>query len=155
MIRRWISTDKELIELYGALSGYNSSPELAQVIFEFKDGLPIAAALYDGFNGQSIHTHMWIKKGEHPSRIWWWAVHDYVFNQLGCKKAIGVIKSTNKRAVHLAISMGYQLEGRIKDYYKDGHALFFVGTEETARFWQQFRNGKKPPMYKETARTEP
>lgn len=154
MIRRWISTDQELVELYGALSGYNGHPKLSQVIFEFKDGLPIAAALYDGFNGMSIHTHMWIAKGARPSKAWWWAVHDYVFNQLGCKNAIGIINSSNRKAVHLAITMGYGLQARIKHYYPDGDALFFVGTAESAKLWQRFRKGKKPPSYGLIERTE-
>lgn len=144
---RWISTNKKLIPLYAEMSGYETT-QRAQVIFEFQDGIPIAGALFDYFNGQTIHSHIWIAQGRRPSRVWWWTIHDYVFNQAKAQLAVGSIKSTNERMIKLAESMGYSLHSKMENYYPDGaDMLFYIGTAETATHWQRYRNGAPAPKY--------
>lgn len=149
---RWISTHDELIPLYTELTGYNPFSSLARVIFEFDDGIPVAAALYDHFNGHAVHSHVWIAEGRRPSRVWWWVIHDYLFNQLHAKMAVVVADSRNPRSLKLAESMGYKLAATIPGYYGNGDALIFNGTEEDARFWQRYRHGAPAPMYKDSER---
>lgn len=145
---RWIATDKELLELYAALSGYDPLSDGAQVIFEFDNGIPIAAAAYDNFNGYAMHSHIWIAEGRKPSRVWWWAIHHYMFVQAGAKLAVAVLRSNNPKVIRLAESMGYRFVSSIPNYYGDSDALFYVGTEEDAVFWRRYRNGASAPKYK-------
>lgn len=147
---RWISGDVELIPLFRELCDYNPT-EKAQVIFEFEDGMPVAAALYDHYTGKTIHTHAWIAKNKRPSRVFWWVIHDYTFNQLMAKQAVAMIDASNRKSVHLATSMGYKFVARIPDYYPNGDAVIFVGTEDSARHWQRYRNGAPPPTYGESS----
>lgn len=142
---RWIGTNRDLIPLYTELSGYDPFSSLAQVIFEFDGQKPIAAALYDHYNGHSIHSHVWIAEGEKPSRVWWWAIHDYIFNVLKVKLAVLLANSNNPKSMRLAESLGYELTATIPNYYGTSDALFYTGTEDMARHWQRYRSGKTPP----------
>lgn len=146
MSTRWIASDMELVPLFVELANY-SPTEHAQVIFEFVDGMPVAAALYDHYNGKSIHTHIWIEKGKRPSRVWWWVIHDYMFNQLRAKQAVAIIDSSNRKSLKLARHMGYQQVGTIPDYFPNGDAVILVGIEVTAWHWRRYRNGAPPPKY--------
>lgn len=141
---RWISTDDELIPLFRELCDYTPTDH-ARVIFEFDDGMPVAAAMYDHYNGKTIHQHVWIAVDKRPSRVWWWAIHDYTFNQLRAKVCLVMTSSSNRKAIELARHMGYKFAARIPEYYSDGDAMVFTGTERDATFWKRYRDGKTPP----------
>jgi|SoiMethySBSTD1v2_1073268.scaffolds.fasta_scaffold02761_35 hypothetical protein len=142
---RWISTHDELIPLYTELTDYVPHLPDPRVIFEFEDGIPIAAAAYDDYTVVSINFHIWIAKGRRPSRVWWWAVHDYPFNQLGVKQGFGMARETNRNVIRAAETGGWELIARLPDHYRDGDTLIFRLTPETAKHWQRYRSGATPP----------
>ena len=146
---RWLNTDQAQIP-YLAEKMEVSYTENAQIIVECEDDEVIAAGLYDLYNGKSIHSHIWIAKGRHPSRVWWWAMHDYPLWQLGVTNIIATVSSANKEAIKVAEHLGYKLVSMIPDYYPDcSSQLIYVGVEENAVFWHRFKDGRlKPPTYR-------
>lgn len=142
---RWISTHDELVPLFAELSGYEPRMPNPRVVFEFDDGIPIAAAAYDEYTGPAIHFHIWIARGRKPSRVWWWVIHDYPLNQLGVEQVIGITRETNRNAIRIAETNGWELITRIPGHYDDGDALIWRITEDTAKHWQRYRNGNTPP----------
>lgn len=87
------------------------------------DGRPVAGVLYDFFNGQTVHAHIWVDPEKLPTREWFCAIFDYPFHRLKIKKIIGQVKSSNKEAVELDEHFGFTREAEIKDYYDDGSSL--------------------------------
>ena len=134
---RWINTDPAFV------------PYLAQVmdmvvtancvcVSEFDDEKPIAGALFEGYNGKAIHSHIWIAPGRRPSRRFWWACFDYMFRQCGVETVIGTVPSSNMAARKLDEHLGYRLNSVVPNYYPNGDdMLLYVCTPATAMDWQR------------------
>src|SRR5690606_26011632 len=92
---------------------------LAQCIVcaDAETGYPVAGVIYDGYNEAIIHAHIWIDADKTPLREWFAMIFDYPFNQLGVKKIIGQVKSSNEEAKKLDQNFGFGLEAEVKDYY--------------------------------------
>lgn len=109
-------------------------------ISEFDDFTPICGVLFDGYNGKSIHAHIWIAEGRKPSRAWWFAIYDYMFRQMKVLNVIGTVPSSNKRAQFLDEHLGFRLNSVIKNYYPNGDdMMLYICTAESAIDWQRFR----------------
>lgn len=103
---------------------YNPS-HLAQCIMCVDElGKPVAGVIYDGYNGQSVHCHIWMDAERRPSKIWMAAIFDWPFNRLGAKKLIGQVRSSNLEARKLDEHFGFKLEAVVSDYYEDHSSLF-------------------------------
>jgi hypothetical protein len=139
---RWLNTDPLFVPHLADI--LKITPTLSAVqISEFDHVSPIAGVLYDGYNGKSVHAHIWIAPGRLPSRVWWWAICDYAFKQLGVDNVIGTVPESNTEAARLDEKLGFRLVGRIEDYYPDGDAvLMYVCTHKTVFNYERFR----PPM---------
>jgi RimJ/RimL family protein N-acetyltransferase len=141
---RWINTDRSIIPEVAEMVGPLFPTGAAQAIAEFDNKEMIAGALFDDYNGQSIHTHIWIAKGRMASRVWWWAIHDYMFRQLGVVNTIATVKSTNKTSIKVSENLGYKLVATIPNYYPNGEdQLIYLGTEEMARHWPKLQEKAK------------
>ena len=77
-----------------------------------KDGEIIAGVAYECFTGGNIYVHQCVQ-GRVP-RMFWWAVTDYPFNQLGCKRITGLVESTNKKALELNKHIGFRVEATLE-----------------------------------------
>lgn len=105
-----------------------------------RDGRVVAGILFEDWNGASIFAHMAIR--ERITRKFLWAVADYVFRQLGCRKMIAPVASTNTRMAKLAVHLGFVLEAIIADADPDGDTLVFTMTKAQCRFLGGQYSGK-------------
>lgn len=135
---RWINTDPKFMPHLAGAMGLVPTPN-AVVVAEFDGTDPIAGAIFDGYNGKSIHSHVWIAPGRRPSRSFWWVCFDYMFTQCGVETVIGTVPSSNKAAQKLDEHLGYVLNSTIPNYYPDGDdCMLYVCTRATAMNWQKF-----------------
>lgn len=136
---RWINCDPKFVPYLASVIEVAPTPNSVQVS-EFDDDVPICGVLFDGYNGQSIHSHIWIAPGRKPSRAWWFAVHDYMFRQCGVKNVIGTVPSSNIAARKLDEHLGYKLQAVIPNYYPNGDdMMLYLCTRETAINWERMK----------------
>lgn len=96
------------------------------------DGELVAGVLFDQFNGRSICMHV---AAERPvTRSYTRACFSYVFNQLGVMKAIGLVDSTNAKALRFDSHLGFVEEARIKDAGKFGDLVILTMTRQQCRW---------------------
>lgn len=142
---RGLVTDREMLPILAKVAGVSYTNN-AQLIAEYDNGHPVAIGIFDQYNGRSIHVHMWIAPGRRPSRVWWWAMHDYPFWKLGITNVVATVSSSNRAIVKLAGHLGAKLVGVVPNYHEDGSDLFiYSGIEEDAPFWQRYGAGRLPP----------
>lgn len=113
---------------------YSGSPAMQCVVCaDLESGAPVAGVIYDGYNGSTIHAHVWVDAERKPSREWFAAIFDYPFNVCGVRKIIGQVNSTNDEARRLDEHFGFVLEATIKDYYEDADLLVYTMTRDQCR----------------------
>jgi len=136
---RWINTAPKFLPYLSQIMGLVCTSNGLHVS-EFDDTAPVAGAIFDGYNGKSIHSHLWIAPGRNPSRAFWFACFDYMFRQCGVETVIGTVPSSNVRAQKLDEHLGYRLTATIPNYYPNGDdMLLYVCTPATAPDWQKFK----------------
>ena len=96
------------------------------------DGKIVAVAAYAGCNGASVYAHLAIDGKITPEFLWFGFY--YPFEQLKVKKIIGLVASTNTKALRLDLHFGYVHEATIKDAAPDGDLLVLTMTKEQCRF---------------------
>jgi RimJ/RimL family protein N-acetyltransferase len=105
----------------------------AQCIICIHDGKAIAGVIYDNYNEVSVGAHIWIGADSMPSREWYAAIFDYPFNQLGVKKLVGQVPSSNSAASKLDKHFGFTEEARITDYSHDGDLILYTMTKDECK----------------------
>jgi len=136
---RWLNSDPQFMCHLANLLEIAPTPN-AVVIAEFDDVVPICGVVFDGYNGKSIHAHIWIAPGRRPSRMWWFAIYDYMFRQCEVTNVIGTVPSSNLAAKKLDEHLGFKLNSVIPNYYPNGDdMLLYICTAESAIDWQRFR----------------
>lgn len=145
---RGLVTDREVLPMLADFAGIPYTAN-AQLIAEYDNGIPVAIGIFDQYNGRSVHVHMWIAYGRRPSRVWYWAMHDYPFWKLGVTTIVATILESNEKMVKLVKHLGGELVGRVPDYGPDGSdLLIYAGVEENMSFWHRYENGRaSPPDY--------
>ncbi len=135
---RWINCDPSFLAHLAAQLEVAPTPN-AVCVAEFDNETPVCGALFDGYNGKSIHAHIWIADGRKPSRFWWFAVYDYMLRQCGVETVIGTVPSSNKAAQKLDKHLGFVLNSVIPNYYPNGDdMMLYVATKDTVPDWQRF-----------------
>lgn len=135
---RWINTDPCFLPFLATAIDLSPSPN-AVCVAEFDDSAPVCGAIFDGYNGRAIHSHIWVAPGRRPGRAFWYTCFDYMFRQCGVHTVIGTVPSKNVAAQKLDEHLGYRLNSVIKNYYPDGDdMLLYVCTPETATNWHRF-----------------
>ena len=105
----------------------------AQCIVCVDDGVPVAGAVYAGYNTVSVDVHIWIEEGRVPCRDWYVAIFDYPFNHLNIHKGVGRVVAKNTDAIKLDEHFGFVLEATIKDYSPMGDLYLYTMTREQCR----------------------
>lgn len=143
---RWINTDPSFVPHLARVIDLAPTPNAVQVS-EFEDNRPLCGAVFDGYNGKSIHAHIWIAPGRRPSRKWWFAVYDYMFRQCGVTNVIGTVPSSNTAAQKLDEHLGFRLQAIIPNYYPNGDDMhLYLCTRETAIDWERLRPKDWQPL---------
>jgi hypothetical protein len=96
---------------------YLPTPTAQSIVCADEDGL-VAGVVYDHFNGAVVHAHIVVER--QATKDWYRAIFDYPFNVLGVKKIVGQVSSYNLKALHLDKSLGFEEEGRIKEFFTSG-----------------------------------
>lgn len=133
---RWINTDPLFVPHAAKAVGIIASPA-AVVIAEFDDHNPVAAVLFDGYNGSSVHGHLWIAPDRKAGRKFWWAMFDYCFEQLKVNNVIGTVPATNLAARKLNPRLGFREIAVIPNYYPNNEdMILYRMTPETIPDWR-------------------
>jgi RimJ/RimL family protein N-acetyltransferase len=99
-----------------------------------KNGEIVCGVLFEDYNGQSIQIHVALKEGARMTREWFNTLFGYAFNQLKVKKIMGVVDSTNKKALQFDTHIGFVVEATIKDAGKHGDLIILTMTRQQCRF---------------------
>jgi RimJ/RimL family protein N-acetyltransferase len=136
---RWINSDLRNLQSLADIMDLVPT-EKAICILECEGTEVICGALFDGYNGKTIHGHIWIAEGKQPSRLFWYAIYDYPFRQCGVTNLIGTVVSYNKKAQKLVEHLGFRLNSIVPNYYPNGaDMMLYVCTVETAGRWEKIR----------------
>lgn len=92
----------------------------------------VSGVVYDMHNGRSICMH--VATLGPMTRGFIRTAFDYPFNQLGLSKVIGLVDSTNEKALKLDKHLGFVQEACIKDAAKDGDLLILTMTRQQCRW---------------------
>lgn len=136
---RWINTDPMFVPYVAKAVGIIASPA-AVVVAEFDGTEPVAAVLFDGYNGSSIHGHLWISPGRRAGRAFWWAMYDYCFGQLKVNNVIGTVPADNEAARKLNPRLGFRVAAVIPSYYPNNEdMILYRMTAETIPDWRAWK----------------
>ena len=105
------------------------------------DGDRICGAVWlENYNGSSVFAHV---AGDGPgwlTRRFAQDVFRYVFDVLGCKKMIGIVRSSNTAAQSFDEGLGFKREAEILDADPDGSVFIYSLKREDCKFLRG-RNG--------------
>ena len=102
---------------------------------EDADGRLIAGVAFDNYNVASVQIHVAALPGVNwISKPLLHQVFSYPFRQLGVKKLIGLVGSTNEAALRFDLALGFHIEATLKDAYPDGDLLILSMTQDQCRW---------------------
>jgi RimJ/RimL family protein N-acetyltransferase len=121
------------------------SPVGRSVIGELNEnGSPRWAAVYDHYEpAGSIQLHIAIDNPKYVTRQAIQRVFEYPFNELGVKKVLGIVNSTNEAALTFDMRLGFTVEAVISDAYDMGSMYILSMTREQCRWLRGQDNGIK------------
>lgn len=110
------------------------------VIIGLWDNRPLAACLYEAYNGASIMLHI----ATDGSRQWMnreylWFVFFYAFEQQKACKILAPVESSNSRCLKFIEHIGFVLEATLKDAAPDGDLLIYTMRKDQCK-WLTLRN---------------
>jgi hypothetical protein len=108
------------------------------VIALHRDGRTCGGVVFTGYLGASIMLHMAGNETNWATPDFLWMVFDYGFNQLGCRKLVGLVPATNHRALSVDIRLGFTIEARLADMMTDGSDLLILSMTKSACKWLRY-----------------
>jgi RimJ/RimL family protein N-acetyltransferase len=95
----------------------------------------VAGVVFENWNRSSLCMHI----AALPGRLWATRAFlvpcfQYPFNQLGCKKVIAQVGSSNEKSRRFVEHVGFTLEATLKDAYPDGDLLLYTMTRAECRW---------------------
>jgi len=100
-----------------------------------RGGRLIAGCMVDGYNGASCYMHVAADGKQWLSREFLWHCFHYVFRQLACNVAIGIVTGNNKSALRFDKHLGFVELARIPAGSLDGDLVILTITKEQAAKW--------------------
>ncbi len=97
----------------------------------------VGGVLFDHYNGRSIAMHVAGDGRRWLNREFIRACFDYVFNQLGVHKVIGMVPSWNKGALRFDFKLGFEKEAVIEDAVPGGDLIILSMTRDQCRWLSQ------------------
>lgn len=102
---------------------------------EDEEGRLVAGVAFDNYNVAAIQIHVAALPGVNwVSRELLQRVFSYPFLQLGVKKLIGLVGSTNAAALRFDLALGFRIEATLKDAYPDGDLHILTMTQDRCRW---------------------
>jgi RimJ/RimL family protein N-acetyltransferase len=99
-----------------------------------KDNKIVAGVVYEGFNGASVKTHIAVDGKTYLTKEFIRIIFQYPFLQLKCKKLIGVVDSTNERALSLNRKLGFVAEGVLRGATVNGDLILMTMTKDQCKY---------------------
>ena len=90
---------------------------------EDSDGF-VAGVTYDKSSDNAVEANIWVSR--QPSLTWVACILDYPFNVLGVGKMVAWVRETNEASVKFCSKLGFVVEGKIADYYRDGSSVLIM-----------------------------
>lgn len=118
-IGRWVAS-----ELHSTFS-----PEAATAVGLVRNGVIVAGAMFENWNGKSVMVHMTVSGGR-LTREFIGVIFDYAYRQLDCKKVILPVDSTNIKSIAFVQHLGFREEARIRDATPTGDIIIFTQLRE-------------------------
>ena len=111
-------------------------PEGKSALGELNDkGDPNWAVVYDHYEkGGSIQMHIAIDNPKYVTRQAISTVFEYPFYQLGVKKVLGIVNSTNNSALTFDLRLGFTVEAIISDAYDMGSMYILSMRQDQCRW---------------------
>jgi len=106
-------------------------------LMDMKTG-PVAAVLFEGFNGASVMVHLASLRRDWLNREFLWYVCHYPFEELGVTKVLAPIESDNLDSIRWTEHFGFTLEATLKDAAPKGDLLIYSITKDQCK-WLQLR----------------
>jgi RimJ/RimL family protein N-acetyltransferase len=95
------------------------------------DGTILGGIVLADYMGNSWSAHMGAEDSRWFSRELAWLVFDYAFNQCGCHKLVGPVRSDNHLALATDLRGGWHLEAVIRDLVAPGvHLMVLTMTRD-------------------------
>lgn len=136
-----IVTDKDRIGPWVCeRTGGLYEPSTSTAIGMEEDGVLTGGVVYDQFNGRSICMHVALEKP--VSRRFTRMAFAYPFNQLKVHKVIGLVDSTNEKALRFDRLLGFVEEARIESAGKSGDLVILTMTRQQCRWVQGEAHGR-------------
>jgi hypothetical protein len=115
------------------------TPETDNSFMNHRDGRPVGGFAMCAYLGASVTVHMAGIETGWCSRDLMWIVFDFAFNQLGVRKVIAPVDSTNHIALAQDLRAGFELEATIRDATPDGHLMLLTMTKDRCK-WLKHRS---------------
>lgn len=97
-----------------------------------------AGVLYNGFAWPNILMHIGAVPGRHwLTREFLFAMFDYPFRQLRCRRVTGTIPRKNKDCRKFAENLGFEFEGKMRNAAEDDDLMVYGLLEEKCRFHRE------------------
>lgn len=121
LITEWTSVPF-IPKLHTCVARYNRHDQLMGGVF------------FTDYNVASVQIHVAAFQHNWLNRELLWTVFDLPFNVFNVRKLLGLVRSTNKRAIRLDLKLGFVLETTVKDVFPDGDMLVFSMLRENCRW---------------------
>ena len=95
-----------------------------------KDGVLVAGAVFENWNGSNMFAH---QRCDSPPREYWFQVVNYIFNQIKVKRCTACVESDNHKAIKLNKHIGFVIEATLKDAGRNGDLLIMTLWPENCR----------------------
>lgn len=120
--------------------GYMPTPHIRCIGNVTKEGKILGVVGFDSWNGASCQMHV-AGEGNWVTRELIRATFDYVFNVAGLNVVLGLVPSTNAKALRFDRHVGFAEVARIKGGVPDGDLVILELRRENCRYLRN-DNGK-------------
>lgn len=111
------------------------APQRAHSTITLVRGDVIRGAVWlENYNGASVLAHVVGDGRRWLTRAFCEAVFHYVFNVLGCKKMLGIVREVNRDASHFDENLGFRKECIISDADPEGALIIYSLRREDCKF---------------------
>lgn len=99
-----------------------------------KNGELVAGVAYADWNGPNIVCHIAAEGKRWATRYYLWAIFDYPFNQLNCKRITVCVGEGNSTSQLFVEHLGFRLEATLSAAHPTGDLLVYVMWKEWCKW---------------------
>jgi hypothetical protein len=100
-----------------------------------RDGAIAGGVVFTGFLRASMLLHMAGSEDNWATPDFLWMVFDYVFNQQGCRTALGLVASANLRALEVDLKLGFRIVAIVHDVLEDDDDMLVMAMRREHCRW--------------------